>query len=120
MGCEIPREVPRTGVRDPVQGLEFVLERSRLFQTIAKRTGVAYEPLRRSEPDALLLRLLALAHEEPALVLPLRPRDRTVAVALGAGAREAGDVGIERFALLASKAADALDLVRLRRRILSV
>ena len=121
VGCEIPPEIPRTGVGDPVQGFEIPLEQSRLFLAIAHMEAPAFEPHPRGERDALLLRLLGAPQGEPFLALPIRPRGRSaVAVALAAAPRTPATDPLVSLGLLASKTADALDLVRLKRRILAV
>jgi hypothetical protein len=120
-GCTIPAEVIRDGVRNPLRTIEVPVDRSPLFRTALRSKAPSRDKLTAHREDRIVARLLELEADGPVLIFPVRLGERVEAVALGAAPRRPQALGeIQRYGLFASKVADAVRLVRLRKRILAV
>ena len=120
-GCTIPSEVLRDGVNDPFRQIKIPVKESRVFWQTARSEGPRVAPLQPSEADRILLSLLGVGGQERVLAFALRVGQNVAAFALGVGERHAGILGKpKRYEMLSAKLDDAIHLVHLRKRILSV
>lgn len=119
VGCMAP---PGEGQSDPFHDLHFSEAESPLLAKAAASETLFLEPNSSEEceeGDALAWLMWKPGAGDPTLVLPIRYGDRLVAVALARSELHAGALSaLETFELLGSRAVLALDLVRLRDRIL--
>ena len=120
-GCTIPSEVIRDGARNPLRTIEVAIDQSPLFRGALRSKAPSREKMTAHREDQTVARLLELDAGDPLLVFPIRIGERLEAVALGAGPRRPDAFAeLQRWALFASKVADAIRLARLRKRILAV
>jgi hypothetical protein len=115
-GCTLPPEMPRDGIGKPRIALTY----SVLCQAASSCQGPSFEPTPDAPSDRLLVKLLDPAPDEHILVFPIQIAKRVEMVAFATGARSAEAEGpLEARAAFATKTSQAIQLVRLRRAILS-
>ncbi|MDH5306020.1 MAG: hypothetical protein OEW02_02445 [Myxococcales bacterium] len=119
LGCMPP---PETGDADPFHEIDFSESSSPLLSRALCSDAPFLAP-QNDEPgdsvDPLAALLWKAGAADPILLIPIRYGERTVAVALARCEREAGALAArEAYELLAARATLALDLIRLRGRIL--
>jgi hypothetical protein len=120
-GCRIPAEVVSDGHQDPLRGIEVPIEFSALFRRAGRKETAFVDSISESGGDQIIATLLETQSDESILVVPVRWRAETVCVAIGAAPREAGIFEKSAYyEILGNKLADAVEIVRLRKRILSV
>ena len=119
VGCMAP---PTEGQSDPFHALHYSESESPLLAKAAASEALFLESNsdeQSDEGDALAWLMWKPGATDPTLVIPIRYGDRMVAVALARSELQPGALtASESFGLLASRAVLALDLVRLRERIL--
>jgi len=119
IGCMPP---PETGSADPFHDIDFPESVSPLLSKANESEVPFLEPQsdgQAEDVDALAWLLWKAGSADPLLVIPIRYGDRLVAVALARGELAPGALAArEAYELLARRSVLALDLVRLRERIL--
>ena len=92
-----------------------------LLGLLSRSEGARIAPLQPSKADRVLRSLLGVGGQEPVLSFALHAGQNVAAFVLGVGERHPGLLGQrQRYDLLAGKLDDAIHLVHLRKRILSV
>lgn len=120
-GCHIPPEVIRDAIEDPLRSIEIPVELSVLFRHARGKPGVFVDSISDVGADHILVAMLETEPHDSVLIVPVRWGDETVCVAIGAKPRNAGifeKTGY--YKLLGDKLTDAVEIVRLRKRILAV
>jgi hypothetical protein len=120
-GCRIPPEVVSDGHQDPLRGIEVPIEFSSLFRRAGRQEEAFVDSISDAGADQIITTLLETRPDDSVLVVPVRWGEETVCVAIGAGPREEGIFEKSAYyEILGNKLADAVEIVRLRKRILSV
>jgi hypothetical protein len=121
VGCQVPSDVVRDGVQDPLRSIEVPIEESLLLRRAGSRLAAFRDSVSDHAGDHLIARLLETRPDDPVLGFPLKRGEETLALAIGAAPRDAEVFEkTSRFKLLGDKLSDAVELVRLRKRILAV
>lgn len=119
-GCQIPAEIARDHVREPIRSLELA---ARSCSTLREAQRALRPALRRpggADGDRVLARLLGVEGSE-LLMVPVRVGSHLALLGLAAGERAPGRLtAFDEHGLLARKVADAVELVRLRARLAAV
>jgi hypothetical protein len=120
-GCRIPQEVVRDGVEDPLRSIAVPTEESLLVRHAKMRRGAFLDAVSDFGVDQILARLLETKSNESVLVLPVRRGEEILCLGVGTGPREAQSLQKSgHYEILGSKLSDAVEIVRLRKRILEV
>jgi len=120
-GCRIPSEVVPDGIEDPLRSITVPIDRSLLFRHARGRRAAFRDSISDLEPDRIVARILETQPDEPVLVLPLKRGEDTLCVAIGAAPRQAEVFEkTEHYKMLGDKLTDAVEIVRLRKKILAV
>ena len=120
-GCQIPSEVVRDGVEDPLRSIAVPIDESLLFRHARGKAVAFRDSVSDLEPDQIIARILDTQPDDPVFVLPLKRGEETLCVAIGAAPREAEVFEkTAHFKLLGNKLTDAVEIVRLRKKILAV
>jgi hypothetical protein len=121
IGCEVPPEVVRDGVQDPVRNIEVSIDESLVIRH-ARGKQIAYrDSISGYKADHIIAKLLETQPDEPVLVLPLKRGGETLSLAIGAAPRaEKVFEKTSQYEILGEKLSDAVEIVRLRKKILAV
>ena len=120
-GCRIPPEMVRDGHQDPLRGVEVPIEFSLLFRRAGRKEAAFVDSISDAGGDQMIATLLETQPNDSVLVVPVRWGEETVCVAIGAAPREEGIFEKSAYyEILGNKLADAVEIVRLRKRILAV
>jgi len=121
VGCQIPPEVARDGVQDPLRNIEVPIDESLVFRHALGKQVAFRDSVSDYKADHIIAKLLETRPDEPVLVLPLRRGEETLSVAIGAAPRD-GKVfeKTSHYKLFGDKLTDAVELVQLRKKILAV
>jgi hypothetical protein len=120
-GCRIPAEVVRDGVDDPLRSIAVPIDESLLFRHAKRKESVFLDTVSDLGVDQIIVRILKTEPDESVFVLPVRRGEETLCVGIGAGPREARSFEkTSHYRILGDKLSDAIEIVRLRKRILDV
>jgi hypothetical protein len=120
-GCRIPPEAVRGGAEDPLRSIEVPIENSVLLCHARVKEVAFLDSVPDAREDHIIAELLETRPNDSVLVFPVRWGADTVCVGIGAAPRGAEIFEkASRYDLLSSKLTDAVEIVRLRKRILAV
>jgi hypothetical protein len=121
LGCRIPPEAVRGAAQDPLRSIEVRIEDSVLLCHARVKEVAFLDSVPDAREDHVVVGLLDARPNDSVLVFPVRWGAETVCVGIGAAPRGAEIFEkASRYDLLSTKLTDAVEIVRLRKRILAV
>lgn len=121
IGCQVPAEVVRDGVQDPVRNIEVPIDDSLVIRRSRNKQSAYRDSVSGYRADDIIAKLLETQPDQPVLVLPLKRGEETLGLAIAAAPRDANVFErTSHYQLLGEKLSDAVEIVRLRKKILAV